>query len=176
MNKLRLKCRNLSISYETNEFLQERKEIKKAWHWSIDKVWEKFHKDKSEAMRFVLQDHYWTISNYIRECIIEVKFPGFGELNDIDNAGMDIVNNAINAFDRGGDEKFKSYCISRIRRAMFDKVRSKVIKRRLGDHGEKITDLCLRSLPLGRPKKAKWYHEVSIFIIKSKGLINEDKN
>lgn len=118
-------------------------------------MWEKFHKDNSEAMRYILQDHYWTISNYILDRIVKVKFPDEDEYCDIMNAGMEAVINTIAAFKKGGDEEFKSYCIPRIRRAMFDKVRSKVIKRRLGEKGEKITDQCLRSLPIGRQKKER---------------------
>jgi hypothetical protein len=169
MKKFRLKC-GLELWYKNNELSQVRKEVKKAWNWSIDQVWGKFHKDKSESMRCILQDHYLPIVNYIESCISQVKFLGMFEDMDVTSAGGSCLFEDIDTFDKGGDEKFKSYCIPRIRRAMFDKVLSKVIKRRLGDHGEKITDQCLRSLPLGRPKKQSWPRNVAL---KSTGLIKK---
>jgi len=160
MKKFKLKYGNFTLSNENNAFSAEIKEIRKAWNWSIDQVWGKFHEKKSEALRHILNDYYVTIVEYIMGQTGLDEFSDEYESCDVLNAGTGIVYELITKFKKGGDKEFKKQNTSKICEAMFKAVRSKDIKKRLGNKGEKIDFGKLKFLPSGRPKKRRFHNYI----------------
>jgi len=89
----------------------------------ISKVWQKFHKDRTQQLRNVLMEHYLPLVKYTAERIY-VKLPDKVELDDLVSAGIFGLIDAIDAFDRERGVKFETYCTPRVRGAILDELRS----------------------------------------------------
>lgn len=90
---------------------------------SIEQVWKEFFKTRSEACRNALIVNYLQTVKYTAERI-RVKLPGNVEVDDLIQAGIFGLMDAIDAFDPGRAVKFETYCTARIRGSILDELRS----------------------------------------------------
>ncbi|MFA5291969.1 MAG: FliA/WhiG family RNA polymerase sigma factor [Phycisphaerae bacterium] len=89
---------------------------------SIEKVWEKFFKERSEELRNKLMEHYLPLVKYTAERMY-VKLPDKVEIDDLVSAGIFGLMDAIDAFNPKRGVKFATYCTPRIRGAILDELR-----------------------------------------------------
>ena len=89
----------------------------------IQKVWDEFHKTRSEESRNLLMEHYTYIVKYSAERLYS-KLPDKIELDDLISAGIFGLMDAIDAFDPDRGVKFETYCSPRIRGSILDELRS----------------------------------------------------
>ena len=89
----------------------------------IDKLWQDFFETRSEACRNLLMMHYAPIVKYTAERIW-VKLPDKVDLDDLIQAGIFGLMDAIDAFDFSRGVKFETYCTPRIRGSILDELRS----------------------------------------------------
>ncbi|MHC4658832.1 MAG: FliA/WhiG family RNA polymerase sigma factor [Planctomycetota bacterium] len=89
----------------------------------INKVWEQFHKTRSEYHRNLLMKHYMYLVKYTAERLYS-KLPDKVELDDLISAGIFGLMDAIDAFDPDRGVKFETYCSPRIRGSILDELRS----------------------------------------------------
>src|SRR3982750_2859763 len=89
----------------------------------IKDVWIDYKKNKTEALRNVLMEHYLHLVRYNAERI-HVKLPDEVELDDLMSAGIFGLMDAIAAFAMDRGVKFETYCAPRIRGAILDELRS----------------------------------------------------
>src|SRR6202050_1238319 len=89
----------------------------------IKQVWTDYKKNKTEALRNMLMEHYLHLVRYNAERI-HVKLPDEVELDDLMSAGIFGLMDAINTFDLERGVKFETYCAPRIRGAILDELRS----------------------------------------------------
>ena len=90
---------------------------------SIEKTWKHFLKNKDEASRNVLIEHYLRIVKYTAERL-SVRLPDEVDTDDLISAGIFGLMDALDAFDPGRGVKFETYCVPRIRGAILDELRS----------------------------------------------------
>jgi RNA polymerase sigma factor for flagellar operon FliA len=90
---------------------------------SIEKIWEQFHKTRSDHFRNSLMKHYIYIVKYTAERLYS-KLPDKVELDDLISAGIFGLMDAIDAFDPDRGVKFETYCSPRIRGSILDELRS----------------------------------------------------
>ncbi len=89
----------------------------------VKEVWTDYKKQKTEALRNILMEHYLPLVRYNAERI-HVKLPDEVELDDLMSAGIFGLMNAIDGFDLGRGVKFETYCAPRIRGAILDELRT----------------------------------------------------
>jgi RNA polymerase sigma factor for flagellar operon FliA len=89
----------------------------------IDEVWREFKKTGSETIRNFLIEHYLDIVRYTAERM-HMRLPGEVDVEDLMQAGLFGLMDAIDAFDLERGVKFETYCAQRIRGAVFDELRS----------------------------------------------------
>src|SRR4051812_6512723 len=89
----------------------------------IKDVWIDYKKNKTEALRNVLMEHYLHLVRYNAERI-HIKLPDEVEVDDLMSAGIFGLMDAIAAFDLNRGVKFETYCAPRIRGAILDELRS----------------------------------------------------
>ena len=90
----------------------------------IDQIWSDFKASPSNiTLRNALIEKYMPIVRHLAERI-RVKLPGEIELDDLVSAGTFGLIDAINAFDPDRGVKFETFCVTRIRGAMLDELRS----------------------------------------------------
>jgi len=89
----------------------------------IEKVWEKFHKDRDDESRNLLLEHYRYIVKYSAERLHN-KLPDKVEIDDLMSAGTFGLMDAIDAYDPDRGVKFETYCSPRIRGSILDELRS----------------------------------------------------
>jgi RNA polymerase sigma factor for flagellar operon FliA len=95
----------------------------KAPQISIEQVWNEFFETHSESCRNSLMVHYLQIVKYTAERIW-VKLPDKVDLDDLIQAGIFGLMDAIDAFDPDRGVKFETYCAPRIRGSILDELRS----------------------------------------------------
>jgi RNA polymerase sigma factor for flagellar operon FliA len=89
----------------------------------INDVWRAFKKQQSEELRNLLMLEYLPMVKYNAERIYS-KLPDEVELDDLMQAGMFGLKDAIESFDLERGVKFETYCAPRIRGAILDELRS----------------------------------------------------
>ncbi|MHC4159193.1 MAG: FliA/WhiG family RNA polymerase sigma factor [Planctomycetota bacterium] len=89
----------------------------------IDRIWEQFHKTRTEQYRNLLMEHYRSLVRYAAERL-HSKLPDKVELDDLMSAGIFGLMDAIDAFDPDRGVKFETYCTPRIRGSILDELRS----------------------------------------------------
>ena len=89
----------------------------------IEQVWSEFFKTRSEQCRNMLMENYLHLVKYSAERIW-VKLPDKVELDDLIQAGIFGLKDAIEAYDPERGVKFETYCAPRIRGSILDELRS----------------------------------------------------
>ena len=89
----------------------------------IQKVWTEFFQTHSEESRNALMENYLHLVKYSAERIW-VKLPDKVELDDLIQAGIFGLKDAIEAYDPERGVKFETYCAPRIRGSILDELRS----------------------------------------------------
>ncbi len=89
----------------------------------INDVWRSFKKQRSEELRNLLMMEYLPMVKYNAERIYQ-KLPDEVELDDLMQAGIFGLKDAIESFDLERGVKFETYCAPRIRGAILDELRS----------------------------------------------------
>lgn len=89
----------------------------------INDVWKAFKRHKSEELRNLLMMEYLPMVKYNAERIY-AKLPDEVELDDLMQAGIFGLKDAIESFDLDRGVKFETYCAPRIRGAILDELRS----------------------------------------------------
>jgi RNA polymerase sigma factor for flagellar operon FliA len=89
----------------------------------IEQVWAEFFKTHTEQSRNLLMENYLHLVKYTAERIW-VKLPDKVELDDLIQAGIFGLMDAIDAYDPGRGVKFETYCTPRIRGSILDELRS----------------------------------------------------
>jgi len=89
----------------------------------IAQVWQDFFQARSEHSRNLLMENYLHLVKYTAERIW-VKLPDKVDLDDLIQAGIFGLMDAIDAFDPSRGVKFETYCSPRIRGSILDELRS----------------------------------------------------
>jgi RNA polymerase sigma factor for flagellar operon FliA len=89
----------------------------------INQVWQDFFQGHSEQCRNMLMEYYLHLVKYTAERIW-VKLPDKVDLDDLIQAGIFGLMDAIDAFDPSRGVKFETYCSPRIRGSILDELRS----------------------------------------------------
>ncbi|MCE9591850.1 MAG: FliA/WhiG family RNA polymerase sigma factor [Planctomycetes bacterium] len=89
----------------------------------IPEVWIDYRKAPTEALRNRLLENYLPLVKYNAERI-HTKLPDEVEVEDLMQAGIFGLMDAIDAFDLDRGVKFETYCAPRIRGAILDELRS----------------------------------------------------
>ena len=89
----------------------------------INDVWKSFKRHKSEELRNLLMLEYISMVKYNAERIYS-KLPDEVELDDLMQAGIFGLKDAIESFDLDRGVKFETFCAPRIRGAILDELRS----------------------------------------------------
>src|SRR6476659_7322562 len=95
----------------------------KAPRQDISQVWIEYKQNKDERSRNILMEHYLHLVRYNAERI-HVKLPDEVELDDLMQAGIFGLKDAIESFDLERGVKFETFCAPRIRGAILDELRS----------------------------------------------------
>lgn len=95
----------------------------KAQEMAIEQVWAEFFQTRSEACRNILMVHYLQNVKYTAERIW-AKLPDKVDLDDLIQAGIFGLMDAIDAFDPNRGVKFETYCSPRIRGSILDELRN----------------------------------------------------
>jgi RNA polymerase sigma factor for flagellar operon FliA len=97
--------------------------MKTITEYSIEQIWEQFHKTHDEGSRNLLMENYRTLVRYCAERLHN-KLPDKVELDDLISAGIFGLMDAIDKFDPSIGIKFETYCSPRIRGSILDELRS----------------------------------------------------
>ena len=89
----------------------------------ISEIWVEYRKTASEALRNRLLENYLPLVRYNAERI-HTKLPDEVDVEDLMQAGIFGLMDAIDAFDMERGVKFETYCAPRIRGAILDELRS----------------------------------------------------
>ncbi len=89
----------------------------------VDKAWKKFLRNKDQAARNTLLEHYLRIVKYTSDRLSQ-KLPDEVDNDDLMSAGIFGLMDALEAFDPERGVKFETYCVPRIRGAILDHLRS----------------------------------------------------
>lgn len=89
----------------------------------IDQVWEEYIQTRSEACRNQLMENYLHLVKYAAERLW-AKLPDKVELDDLIQAGIFGLKDALEAYDPERGVKFETYCSPRIRGSILDELRS----------------------------------------------------
>ncbi len=87
------------------------------------KVWVKYRKKPTEALRNDLMERYLPLVRYNAERV-HTKLPDEVDVEDLVSAGVFGLMDAISSFDLERGVKFETYCAPRIRGAILDHLRS----------------------------------------------------
>ncbi len=102
---------------------EEEQEAASAAFSSLEEVWATFAKTGSTKLRNLLMDHYLPLVKYTAERL-HAKLPDKVDLDDLINAGIFGLMDAIDAYDPSKGVGFEEYCSPRIRGAILDELRS----------------------------------------------------
>jgi len=87
-------------------------------------IWSRYHADpNSRELRNLLVERYLPLVKFHGERLWS-RLPEGVELDDLVSAGIFGLMDAIDAFDPGRGVRFETYCVTRIRGAMLDELRS----------------------------------------------------
>jgi RNA polymerase sigma factor FliA len=89
----------------------------------IQKVWTQYRKKPTEELRNQLLENYLYLVKYNAERV-HTKLPDEVDVEDLMQAGIFGLMDAIDAFDLDRGVKFETYCAPRIRGAILDELRS----------------------------------------------------
>lgn len=89
----------------------------------IEKIWDKYLKNRDPQLRNQLLEHYQPIVRYTAERVC-AKLPDKIDVNDLVSSGNFGLIDAIEAFDRDRGVKFETYSCQRIRGAILDELRN----------------------------------------------------
>ncbi|MHC4927324.1 MAG: FliA/WhiG family RNA polymerase sigma factor [Planctomycetota bacterium] len=89
----------------------------------IQQVWEEFFETSSEQCRNILLEKYLFLVKYSADRIW-AKLPDKIDLDDLVQAGIFGLMDAIDAFDPSRGVKFETYCSPRVRGSILDELRS----------------------------------------------------
>jgi RNA polymerase sigma factor for flagellar operon FliA len=87
------------------------------------RVWEQYKKEPSDELRNQLVEFYMPLVRYNAERL-HVKLPDEVDVDDLAQAGIFGLLDAIDAFDLHRGVKFETYCSQRIRGAILDELRA----------------------------------------------------
>lgn len=90
---------------------------------TIPEVWIEYRKTPTEALRNRLLENYLPLVRYNAERI-HTKLPDEVDVDDLMQAGIFGLMDAIDAFDLDRGVKFETYCAPRIRGAILDELRA----------------------------------------------------
>ena len=118
------------------------------------KVWQEFKARPTNRLRNRLLERYFPLVRYNAERIW-ARLPEGVDLDDLISAGVFGLMDAIEAFDLSRGVKFETYCVSRIRGAMLDELRSMDWVPRLVRSKASKLEVVRKTLTskLGRPPK-----------------------
>jgi RNA polymerase sigma factor for flagellar operon FliA len=89
----------------------------------IQQVWSEYFKTRSESSRNQLMENYLHLVKYAAERLW-AKLPDKVELDDLIQAGIFGLKDALEAYDPERGVKFETYCSPRIRGSILDELRS----------------------------------------------------
>ena len=89
----------------------------------IEEVWRSYKKNGSDGLRNRLMEHYLHLVRSTAERM-HMRLPGEVDVEDLIQAGLFGLMDAIDAFDLERGVKFETYCTQRIRGAIFDELRA----------------------------------------------------
>lgn len=89
----------------------------------IEEIWPEYKRTSSETLRNKLIENYLHLVRYNAERL-HAKLPDEVDVNDLIQAGLFGLMDAIDAFDLERGVKFETYCAPRIRGAILDELRS----------------------------------------------------
>ncbi|MDD4890321.1 MAG: FliA/WhiG family RNA polymerase sigma factor [Phycisphaerae bacterium] len=89
----------------------------------MTKIWQAYKTQPTEGLRNQLVEYYLPLVRYNAERL-HVKLPDEVDVDDLAQAGIFGLVDAINAFDLGRGVKFETYCAQRIRGAILDELRA----------------------------------------------------
>jgi RNA polymerase sigma factor for flagellar operon FliA len=89
----------------------------------ITEVWEEYRKTGSEDLRNFLVEKYLPLVRYNAERV-HTKLPDEVDVDDLRQAGVFGLMDAIDSFDAQRGVKFETYCAPRIRGAILDELRA----------------------------------------------------
>jgi RNA polymerase sigma factor for flagellar operon FliA len=96
---------------------------KRREYTNIEEVWKEYKRKSDKELRNVLIEKYLPLVKYIAERLL-AKLPQNIELDDLTQAGIFGLMDAIDGFDLTRGVKFETYCTTRIRGAILDELRS----------------------------------------------------
>ena len=91
--------------------------------WPIEQVWVEYKKSATEDLRNRLIENYLQIVKYTAERM-HARLPGEVDVDDLMQAGLFGLMDAIDAFDLERGVKFETFSANRIRGAIFDELRA----------------------------------------------------
>ena len=97
--------------------------MKYAQQENIEQVWGEFFATHNDLCRNKLMEHYLCLVKYTANRLYS-KLPDKVELDDLFQAGIFGLKDAIDAFDPGRKVKFETYCTQRIRGSILDELRN----------------------------------------------------
>src|SRR5688500_17685899 len=89
----------------------------------VQQLWRDYKTEPTVELRNQLVERYLPLVKYNAERIWQ-RLPDGVDLDDLISAGVFGLMDAIDAFDCERNVKFETYCVSRIRGAMLDELRS----------------------------------------------------
>jgi RNA polymerase sigma factor for flagellar operon FliA len=90
---------------------------------TIGEVWTNYKKIPDEDLRNYLIEHYLELVRYTAERM-HMRLPNEVDVDDLMQAGLFGLMDAIDAFDLDRNVKFETYCATRIRGAIYDELRA----------------------------------------------------
>lgn len=93
------------------------------WEWPMERVWTEYKSAPTEPLRNHLVENYLPLVRSTAERLHQ-RLPGEVEVDDLMQAGLFGLMDAIENFDLGRGVKFETFSATRIRGAIFDELRS----------------------------------------------------
>ncbi len=88
----------------------------------VEDLWLDYSKSRDQSIRNFFMEKYYTLVRYHAERV-HARLPDEVNIDDLVQAGVFGLADAINAFDLGRQVKFETYCAPRIRGAILDELR-----------------------------------------------------
>lgn len=88
----------------------------------VEELWQEYAESKPEPIRNYFMEKYYSLVRYHAERL-HARLPDEVNVEDLVQAGVFGLADAINAFDLGRGVKFETYCAPRIRGAILDELR-----------------------------------------------------
>ena len=90
---------------------------------TIMQVWQRYKNEQTDEVRNFLVENYLDLVRYTAERM-HMRLPNEVDVDDLMQAGLFGLMDAIDAFDLERGVKFETYCAQRIRGAIFDELRA----------------------------------------------------